>query len=110
MSQLSQTQDLILRSAAERLRVSKDGAHGSVYFSMLIGEKSWNQFCACTKPFTLALIARGLTSWVTIRNSASSTNFSGDRILFGKYSGSEIKIDGEEYLILKEDEILGVLE
>jgi chaperonin GroES len=35
---------------------------------------------------------------------------SGDRILFGKYSGSEVKIDGQEYLILKEDEILGVLE
>ncbi len=34
----------------------------------------------------------------------------GDRILFGKYSGAEIKIDGDEYLILKEDEILGVLE
>jgi chaperonin GroES len=34
----------------------------------------------------------------------------GDRILFGKYSGSEVKIDGEEYLILREDEILGVLE
>jgi len=34
----------------------------------------------------------------------------GDRILFGKYSGSEIKLDGEEYLILKEDEILGVVE
>ena len=34
----------------------------------------------------------------------------GDRILFGKYSGSEIKIDGVEYLILREDEILGVLE
>jgi chaperonin GroES len=34
----------------------------------------------------------------------------GDRILFGKYSGAEVKIDGEEYLILKEDEILGVLE
>jgi chaperonin GroES len=33
----------------------------------------------------------------------------GDRILFGKYSGSEIKIEGEEYLILREDEILGVL-
>ena len=31
----------------------------------------------------------------------------GDRILFGKYSGAEIKIDGDEYLILKEDEILG---
>lgn len=34
----------------------------------------------------------------------------GDRILFGKYSGSEVKIDGEEYLILREDEILGVLD
>jgi len=34
----------------------------------------------------------------------------GDRILFGKYSGAEVKVDGEEYLILKEDEILGVLE
>jgi chaperonin GroES len=33
----------------------------------------------------------------------------GDRILFGKYSGSEIKLDGEEYLILREDEVLGVL-
>jgi len=34
----------------------------------------------------------------------------GDRILFGKYSGADIKVDGNEYLILKEDEILGVLE
>ena len=34
----------------------------------------------------------------------------GDRVLFGKYSGSEIKIDGEELLIMKESDILGVLE
>ncbi|MDQ6698600.1 MAG: co-chaperone GroES [Acidobacteriota bacterium] len=34
----------------------------------------------------------------------------GDRILFGKYSGSEVKVDGEEYIIFREDEILGVLE
>jgi chaperonin GroES len=33
----------------------------------------------------------------------------GDRILFGKYSGSDITIEGQEYLILREDEILGVL-
>ena len=33
----------------------------------------------------------------------------GDRVLFGKYSGSEVKVDGEEYLILREDDILGVL-
>lgn len=34
----------------------------------------------------------------------------GDRILFGKYGGAEIKISGDEYLILREDEILAVLE
>ena len=34
----------------------------------------------------------------------------GDRILFGKYAGTEIKIDGEEHLIMREDDILGVIE
>ncbi|MBK7994361.1 MAG: co-chaperone GroES [Blastocatellia bacterium] len=34
----------------------------------------------------------------------------GDRVLFGKYSGSEVKLDGQEYLIMREDEILGVIE
>ena len=34
----------------------------------------------------------------------------GDRILFGKYSGSEIRIDGQELMIMREDEVLGVLE
>ena len=34
----------------------------------------------------------------------------GDRVLFGKYSGTEIKIDGVEHLILREDEVLGILD
>jgi chaperonin GroES len=34
---------------------------------------------------------------------------SGDRVLFGKYSGTEIKIDGEEFLIMREEEVLGIL-
>jgi chaperonin GroES len=34
---------------------------------------------------------------------------SGDRILFGKYSGTEIKIDGEEFLIMREEEVLGIV-
>lgn len=34
----------------------------------------------------------------------------GDRVLFGKYAGTEIKIDGEEHLILREDEVLGIIE
>jgi len=34
----------------------------------------------------------------------------GDRILFGKYSGTEIKIEAEEYLIMREDDVLGIIE
>jgi chaperonin GroES len=34
----------------------------------------------------------------------------GDRILFGKYAGTEVKIDGEEHLIMREDDLLGVIE
>ena len=33
----------------------------------------------------------------------------GDRILFGKYSGSEIRVDGQEYLIMREEDVLGIL-
>lgn len=34
----------------------------------------------------------------------------GDRVIFGKYAGNEIKIDGEEYLIMREEDILGIIE
>ena len=34
----------------------------------------------------------------------------GDRILFGKYSGTEIQLDGQEYLIIREEEVLGIIE
>ncbi len=34
----------------------------------------------------------------------------GDRILFGKYSGTEVKIEGTEYLIMREDDVLGIIE
>ncbi|HEX8960242.1 MAG TPA: co-chaperone GroES [Geobacteraceae bacterium] len=34
----------------------------------------------------------------------------GDKVLFGKYAGTEIKVEGEEYLIMREDDILGVME
>ena len=34
----------------------------------------------------------------------------GDKVLFGKYSGTEIKVDGEEHIILREDEVLGIFE
>jgi chaperonin GroES len=34
----------------------------------------------------------------------------GDRVLFGKYAGTEVKLDGDEYLIMREDDILGIIE
>jgi len=34
----------------------------------------------------------------------------GDKILFGKYSGSDVKIDGDDYLIMREDDVLGIIE
>ena len=34
----------------------------------------------------------------------------GDRVVFGKYSGNEVKVDGKEYLVLREDDIMGVIE
>jgi chaperonin GroES len=34
----------------------------------------------------------------------------GDRILFGKYSGTEVKVSGEEYLIMREDDVLGIID
>ena len=47
-------------------------------------------------------------SWRTARSCALEVKV-GDRILFGKYSGTEIKIDGEEHVILREDEVLAVI-
>jgi len=55
---------------------TEPGRQPNPYFAIVIGGTSWNQFWAWTKPFTFALIARGFTSCVTIRNSASSTYFS----------------------------------
>jgi chaperonin GroES len=62
------------------------------------------------KPQQAQVIAVGSGKLLESGERAAIEVKAGDRILFGKYSGSEIKIDGDEYLILREDEILGVLE
>ncbi|MGH9593689.1 MAG: co-chaperone GroES [Bryobacteraceae bacterium] len=61
------------------------------------------------KPQQAEVVAAGDGKLLESGERAAVEVKAGDRILFGKYSGSEIKLDGEEYLILKEDEILGVL-
>ena len=61
------------------------------------------------KPQEAEVVAAGNGKLLDNGERAAIEVKSGDKILFGKYSGSEIKIDGEEYLILREDEILAVL-
>ncbi len=62
------------------------------------------------KPAEGEVVAVG-TGKVTDKGSVRPLEVkAGDRILFGKYSGNEIKVDGVEHLILREDEVLGVIE
>ena len=61
------------------------------------------------KPHQADVIAVGSGKLMEDGQRATIDVQAGDRILFGKYSGSDVRIDGEEYLILREDEILGVL-
>ncbi len=61
------------------------------------------------KPQQAEVVAVGAGKLLEDGKRATPDVKAGDKILFGKYSGSDIRIDGEEYLILREDEILGVL-
>ena len=61
------------------------------------------------KPQQAEVVAAGTGKLLASGLSAAIEVKPGDRVLFGKYSGSEVKIDGQEYLILREDEILAVL-
>ncbi len=61
------------------------------------------------KPQQAEVVAVGSGKLLEDGQRAAPDVTPGDRILFGKYSGSDITIEGQEYLILREDEILGVL-
>jgi chaperonin GroES len=61
------------------------------------------------KPQEGEVIAVGNGKILDNGNKVAPDVKAGDKILFGKYSGTDIKIDGEEYLILREDEVLAVL-
>ena len=61
------------------------------------------------KPQEGEVIAAGAGKYKDNGERQSLDVKAGDRVLFGKYSGSEIKIDGEELLIMREDEILGII-
>lgn len=62
------------------------------------------------KPLQGRVVAAGKGKLLEDGSRRSLEVKEGDRILFGKYAGTEIKLDGKEHLILREDDILGVLE
>ena len=62
------------------------------------------------KPQEAVVLAVGAGKSLDSGEIAAPQVKEGDRILFGKYSGTEIKIDGEDHLIIREDDILGILE
>ena len=62
------------------------------------------------KPAEGRVIAAGIGKLSEEGNRIALEVKKGDRILFGKYSGNEIKIEGEEYLIMREDDVLGIIE
>jgi chaperonin GroES len=62
------------------------------------------------KPLTAEVIAVGSGRTLKDGKKVPLEVKVGDRVLVGKYSGSEVKLDGKEYLILREDEVLGVVE
>lgn len=61
------------------------------------------------KPQEGEVIAAGLGKYKEDGSRQALDVKAGDRVLFGKYSSSEIKVDGEELLIMREDEILGII-
>ena len=62
------------------------------------------------KPLTAEVIAVGSGRMLKDGKKVALEVKVGDKVLIGKYSGSEVKLDGKEYLILREDEVLGVVE
>jgi chaperonin GroES len=62
------------------------------------------------KPQQAAVMAVGSGKVLENGTKVPLTVKAGDKVLVGKWSGTEVKIDGEDYLILKEDEILGILQ
>ena len=62
------------------------------------------------KPITATVFAVGNGKQLDNGEVRTMTVKPGDKVLIGKYSGSEIKIEGAEYVVVREDEILGVLE
>jgi chaperonin GroES len=88
------------RVIVRRLDESSDKTAGGLYIPETAKEK----------PQEGEVVAAGAGKYKEDGSRQALDVKQGDRVLFGKYSGSEIKIDNEELLIMREDEILGIIE
>ena len=93
-----------LRPLHDRVLIKRLGEQDEKHGSIIIPDS------AKEKPQEGTVIAVGTGRVTEDGKTLSLTVKAGDRILFGKYSGSEVTIDGEELLIMKEEDILGILD
>jgi chaperonin GroES len=93
-----------IRPLHDRIIVKRIAEGEQVHGSIIIPDS------AKEKPQEGEVLATGLGKYREDGTRQPLDVKTGDRVLFGKYSSSEIKIDGEELLIMREDEILGILQ
>jgi chaperonin GroES len=101
---MAQATKTTLRPLHDRVLIKRLGEGDEKHGSIIIPDS------AKEKPQEGKVIAAGTGRVTEEGKTLPLVVKAGDRILFGKYSGSEVKIDGEELLIMKEDDILGILD
>ena len=94
----------MIRPLQDRVLIKRVEPEEEVHGSIVIPDT------AKEKPMEGKVVAVGNGKVLENGNKVSPSVKAGDSILFGKYAGTEVKIDGVEHLILREDDILGVLE
>ena len=100
---MAQALKTTLRPLHDRVLVKRLEEHDEKYGSLIIPDT------AKEKPQEGTVISVGTGKVTDDGKNLPLAVKKGDRILFGKYSGSEIKLEGEEYLIMKEEDVLGIL-
>ena len=100
---MAQTMKTTLRPLHDRVLVQRLEEQADKHGSIIIPDT------AKEKPQEGKVVAIGTGRMTEDGKNLPLAVKQGDRILFGKYSGNEVKLDGEEYLIMKEEDVLGVL-
>jgi len=93
-----------IRPLHDRILVKRLAAESKTAGGLIIPDT------AKEKPLEALVVAVGTGKQLESGGTQALSVKAGDRVLIGKYSGSEVKLDGEEHLILREDDVLAILE